>query len=73
MGEGGGVGPENAKAGVNDDETLDIDIALSKIEALAGMIRAQEEIETLLGQELDELKNKQPGNSEESAWKLLTR
>lgn len=58
--------------GVKDEETLDLDMALSKIEALSGMMRAQEEIERLLGQELDELKSKQAGNCE-NAWRLLTR
>lgn len=50
----------------------DLKMALSKIEALTGVIRAQEEIETLLGRELDELKTKHARNRE-SVWRLLTR
>eukprot|EP00752_Nemacystus_decipiens_P010010 g8925.t1 len=62
-----GVGPGNVEAGAKDAENLDLDMALCKIEALTGMIRAQEEIESLLVRELDELKSKRGGNRE-SAW-----
>lgn len=67
-----GVGPGNVEAGPKDDENLDLDMALSKIEGLTGMIRAQEEIEMLLGRELKEFKSKQAGTSE-SVWRLQTR
>lgn len=66
------IGRANVEVGVKDGDSLDLDMALSKIKALSGMIRAQEEIEILLGQELNELKSKQAGNPE-SVWKLLTR
>lgn len=61
------------EAGAKDDANLDLDtMALSKIEALTGMIRAQEEIETLLDRELDDLKSKH-ADARESVWRLLTR
>lgn len=55
-----------------DYQNAERSTALSKIQALTGMIVAQEEIETLLCQELDELKNKQAGDAQ-SLWRLLTR
>lgn len=67
-----GIGPKYVEAGAKDDENLDLDMALSEIKALTGMVRAQEEIETLLGRELDDLKSKHAGNRE-SVWRLLTR
>lgn len=67
-----GVGPENVEAGAKDVDNLDLDMALSKIAALTGMIRAQEEIEALLDRELDELRSKHAG-TRESVWRLLTR
>lgn len=51
---------------------IDRNVALSKIQALTGMVLAQEEIEILLCQELDELKNKQAEN-EERLWRLMAR
>lgn len=58
--------------GVHDGKTIDLDMALSKIQALAGMVRAQEEIEKLLTQELDELRSRQSGKRE-SLWRILTK
>eukprot|EP00903_Cladosiphon_okamuranus_P015723 g14513.t1 len=67
-----GVEPGNVEATVKDDENVDLDMALSKIKALTGMIRAQEEIEMLLGRELEELKSTQ-ARTRESVWRLLIR
>lgn len=66
---------EGVRQGSNEAETdcnkVDRNMALFKIQALTGMVLAQEEIETLLCQEL-ELKNKQAGDGERM-WRLLAR
>ncbi|CAM9119854.1 unnamed protein product [Ectocarpus fasciculatus] len=56
----------------SEKETVNVDLALSRIHALTGMMRAQEEIETLLGQQLGELKHKQAEESKRM-WQLVTR
>lgn len=56
----------------NEKRTVNVDLALSRIHALMGMMRAQEEIETLLSQQLGELKHKQAEESKRM-WQLVTR
>ncbi|CAM9271900.1 unnamed protein product [Ectocarpus fasciculatus] len=56
----------------SEKETVNVDLALSRMHALTGMMRAQEEIETLLGQQLGELKHKQAEESKRM-WQLVTR
>ncbi|CAM9098600.1 unnamed protein product [Ectocarpus sp. 6 AP-2014] len=58
--------------GSNEKKTVNVDLALSRIHALTGMMRAQEEIETLLGQQLGELKLKQADESKRM-WQLVAR
>lgn len=72
--------PQSRRGGVRkrgdnvetDYTKADRNTALSKIQALTGMVLAQEEIETLLGQELNRLKKKKAGAGERF-WRLLTR
>ncbi|CAN0181335.1 unnamed protein product [Ectocarpus sp. 12 AP-2014] len=60
------------EADSNQKKTVHVDLALSRIHALTAMMRAQEEIETLLGQQLGELKHKQADESKRM-WQLVTR
>lgn len=60
------------EADSNQKKTVNVDLAVSRIHALTGMMRAQEEIETLLGQQLGELKHKQADESKRM-WQLVTR
>ncbi|CAM9858911.1 unnamed protein product [Ectocarpus sp. 13 AM-2016] len=60
------------EADSNQKKTVNVELALSRIHALTAMMRAQEEIETLLGQQLGELKHKQADESKRM-WQLVTR